>query len=160
MLRRPSSDAAVWSRRPGVLWRSQFVEAGGHCRDPGPLRPGLHHSHRQRPPQVNTPDRHVLDPPQEHPRGPGVGDQRHLGDARAPGTAARSQHQVPAARQRGPLHTGAQAVQRRERAEKCRSGSGASAEVHGSLLQLKNVSTSCSLLRRFNKLDTNSSVLF
>lgn len=138
MPRRPSDDAAVRSRRPGVLHRSQPVEARGPRWDYGPLRAGVHHPLRQRPLQVREPVGRDLEPPQGDPRGARVGDQRHLRHARAAGAAARPERQIPGARQRDSLHTRARAVQRRERAEKRRSDPGASAEVPGcSLLQLR-----------------------
>lgn len=142
MPRRPTGDAAVRSRRLGVLHRSQPVEAGGPGRDHGPLRPGVHHPLRQRPLQVRQPVGLDLEPPQGDPRGARVGDQRHLRHARAPSAAAAPERQIPGAGRRDWLHTGARAVQRRERGEERRSETGASAEEPGrSLLQLRTSHT-------------------
>ncbi len=111
-LRRPADNAAVRGRCPGVLRDPQYVEAGGRRRDCGPLRFGLHHPQWQRPPQVHPPVRHAVEASQEHPRGPRVGDQRHLGHSRAAGAASRSERQVPAAGRCGSLHTRARPLQR------------------------------------------------
>lgn len=95
------------------------MEAGGYCGDRRTVRCGLHHPQRQRPSQVHPPVRCAVEASQEHPHRPRMGDQRYLGHSRAPGTEARSERQISAARQRPLLHTGAQPLQRRERAEKC-----------------------------------------
>lgn len=141
MIRWPSTTVAVWGRCPGVLWDSQYVEAGRYCWDPGPLRFGLHHPQWQRPPQVHTPIRRALELSQEHPSGPRMGDQWDLSHTCAPGTASRSERQVPAARQCGSLHTRAPPLQCWERAEKCRRGSSTSSEIHRCLLKLKKFVT-------------------
>lgn len=130
LLRCSSADAALWGGCPWVLWGPQSMETGGYHWDCGPIRLGLHHPQWQWPPQVHPSVRHSVEVPQEHPCGPRVGNQWNLSNPCSPSLASRSECQVPASKQGGPLHTREWPLQCWEWAEKRRRGSSPFSKIH------------------------------